>query len=131
MGTWIARNVGLTGGALIVRWIVQNPATKHLANTSHDLWIATAGGIHRSINGGRQWNEIVLPDPSNDEFMREAPIIVGALGFYWIGYDPTNELTLYVLAAVGDETDGLLWIYKTTNLGVTWISRGVLIQFQF
>ncbi len=131
MGAWVARNIGLNDGSLIVRWIVQNPATKHLPSTSHDLWIATAGGIHRSINGGRQWNEIVLPDPSNDEFMREAPIIVGALGFYWIDYDPTNELTLYVLAAVEDETGGLLWIYKTTDLGVNWTSRGLLVQWPF
>ncbi len=127
MGAWVARNTGLTGGALTVRWIVQNPATRHLPSTSHDLWIATNKGIYRSFNGGRQWDQIALPDPSNNEYILPTQFVVEILDFYWIDYDPTNELTLYAIAAIEDETDGRLWMYKTVDLGVTWTSRGLIV----
>ncbi len=124
MGAWVARNNGLIGDALTVHYIVQNPATKHLDSTSHDLWIATNKGIYRSFNGGRQWNEISLPQPSNDEFLPEAPSVLSELDFRWIDYDPTDELTLYALGS--NQTNERLWIYKTTDLGVTWTSRGIV-----
>ena len=59
MAAWVARNTGLTGVNKNVNYIVQNPATRHLNSTSHELWIATGAGsdgnIFRSINGGRLW----------------------------------------------------------------------------
>ncbi len=124
MGSWIARNVGLTGDALTVHYIVQNPATRHLASTSHDIWIATNKGIYRSLNGGRQWDEISLPQPNPDQFAPEKASLLSGLDFRWIDYDPTNSLTLYALAS--NASNDRLWIYKTTDLGITWTSRGIV-----
>lgn len=123
MGTWTARNVGLTGDALTVHYIIINPATRHLPSVSHDLWIATNKGIYRSFNGGLQWNEISIPQPNSTVFLPKAPSVLSELDFRWIDYDPINELTLYSLAS--DQTNERLWIYKTTDLGLTWVSRGL------
>lgn len=123
MGVWTARNDGLTGGALAVHWVVQNPATRHLDSTQHELWIATDGGVLRSFNGGRQWRKIVLPQPSNDEFST-ALVSVDDINFYWIDYSPVDRLTLFVLA--WHRASEQLWIYKTTDLGESWTSRGIV-----
>lgn len=109
---------------LDVNWIVQNPATKRLNSTSHELWIATNGGIFRTLDGGRGWAQITLPDPSNAEFVDSPAATVDELTFHWIDYDPTDELTLYVYAAKPPLSR--IWAYKTTDLGLSWTSRGVL-----
>ncbi len=125
MGAWVARNVGLTGDAKTVHYMIINPATRHLDSTAHDLWIATDKGIYRSFNGGRQWDEISIPQPDSTVFLPKAPSALSELDFRWIDYDLTNELTLYSLAS--DQTNERLWIYKTTDLGITWTSRGIVI----
>ncbi len=107
-----------------VNWIVQNPATKRLNSTSHELWIATDGGIFRTLDGGRGWAQVVLPDPSNAEFVDSPAATVDELTFHWIDYDPTDELTLLALAA--KNSTSRMWEYKTTDLGLTWASRGVI-----
>lgn len=122
---WVARNTGLTGDALNQHWIVQNPATKRLSSESHELWLATDDGIFHSINGGRSWAKIALPTPSNDELLLSSPATIDDLKFHWVDYDPTNQLILYALGAAIIENKNRLWIYKTTNIGLTWISRGI------
>ncbi len=108
-----------------VNWIVQNPATKRLNSSSHELWAATDGGIFRTIDGGRGWAKITLPDPSNAEFLDTPAATVDELTFHWIDYNPTDELTLLVYAAKA--ATSRIWGYKTTDLGLNWTSRGVVV----
>lgn len=122
---WVARNTGLAGDALNQHWIVQNPATRGLSSESHELWLATDDGVYHSINGGRLWAKIALPTPSNDELLLSTPAGIDDLKFHWIDYDPINQTILYALGAAIIENKNRLWIYKTTNIGLTWISRGV------
>lgn len=121
--TWTARNTGLTGTALNVNYIVQLPGTRHISNTHHELLIATDAGIFQTINGGREWAQIVLPDPSNAEFADSPAATVGELTFHWIDYDPTNQAIVYVLGV--KTSNNRFWFYKTTDSGLSWISRGV------
>jgi len=124
---WIARNTGLSGTALNVNWILQNPATRHLNSTSHELWIATDAGIFHSINGGRSWAKIILPDPSNAEFSDSPAATVDELTFHCVKYGAVNNLIMFVLAAKASSSR--IWMYKTTNLWAsgTISSRGVTV----
>ncbi len=119
---WSARNIGLTGDGLTVNYIIQNPATRHLDSTSHDLWIATDGGIYHSTDGGREWAKIILPAPNNDQFVLTPAPTYNDLIFTWIDYDPINDQTLYTLGA--KIASNKTWIYKTTDSGLTWVSKG-------
>lgn len=120
---WTARNNGLTGSALNVNYIIIHPATKHLSSENHELFIATDGGVYQSLNGGRSWAKLNLPDPSNTEFSDSPAATVDELVFYWVALDPRVSGTIYVLAA--KDSLARMWIYKSTNSGQTWTSRGV------
>ncbi len=121
---WTERNVGLTGTAQNVNYITQNPGTRHLSSVNHELLIATDAGIFLSFNGGREWAQIVLPDPSNAEFSDSPAATVDELTFHWIDYDPTNQAIVYVLGV--KTSNNRFWFYKTTDSGLSWTSRGVL-----
>jgi hypothetical protein len=116
-------NIIGSDAALNVNYITQNPRTKHLNSTSHELLIATDGGIFRTYNGGRSWSKITLPDPSNSEFADSPAATVDELTFHWIAYDPLDLNTLYVMAT--KTSVSRVWIYKSTNSGDSWTSRGV------
>jgi photosystem II stability/assembly factor-like uncharacterized protein len=122
--TWTERNTGLSGTEKNVNFIVQNPRTRHLNNANHELLIATDGGVFRSTNGGRGWNKFPLPDPSNAEFGDSPAATVGQLTFHWVDYDPLDKETIFIMAAKASASR--IWIYKTTNSGETWTSRGVI-----
>lgn len=122
--TWTARNDGLTGTQLNVNYIIIFPGTKNLASTNHDLFIATNGGVLRSVNGGRSWALLTLPDPSNAEFADAPAATVDELAFVWCGFDPRVLNTIYVLAT--KDSVSRMWIYKSVDLGENWTSRGVL-----
>lgn len=126
---WNTRSIGLTGFALSVNYIAQHPATKHLNSTSHELLIATVDGVYHSVNGGRSWAKITLPDPSNAEFNDSPAAVVGDLAFVYVDYDPTSGDTVYVLAqdffGAGDVGERQ-WIYKSGDNLATWTSRGIL-----
>lgn len=122
--TWTARNDGLTGAALNVNYIIQNPGTRFLNSTSHELLIATDDGIYHSINGGRQWAKIDLPNPSNTEFVDTPAATVDELTFHWIDYDPTDDLIIYILAL--KSSNNRQWLYKSSDNLITWISRGIV-----
>jgi len=122
--TWSARNTGLTGTALNVNYIVQHPSTRHLNSTSHELLIATDDGIYHSIDGGRGWAKITLPDPSNAEFADSPAATVDELTFHWVDYDPTDSTIIYALAE--KLSVNRQWLYKTTDNLVSWISRGIV-----
>ena len=109
-----------------VSWIIQNPSTKHLNSTSHELWAATDSGLFRTFNGGRGWAKIPLPDPSNAEFGDSPAATIDELTFHWINYDRGDETILYALGAKNSVSR--IWAYKATNSGVNitdWSSRGV------
>lgn len=122
--TWNARNTGLTGVALNVNYITQQPATRFLNSTSHELLIATDDGLYHSTNGGRTWAKITLPDPSNAEFADSPAATVDELTFHWVDYDPTDPLIIYVLGI--KTSTNRQWLYKTSDGLETWISRGVV-----
>ncbi len=124
---WTNRSTGLTATGLNVNYIVQNPATGHLNSSSHELWAATDDSLFRTFNGGRDWAQITLPDPSNAEFSDSPAATISELTFHWIDYDPTDQTILYALGA--KSSTNRIWIYKASNSGVNvsdWSSRGVL-----
>jgi hypothetical protein len=122
--TWVSRNVGLSGSALNVNYIVQHPSTRFLNSTSHELLIATDDGIYHSTNGGRQWAKITLPDPSNAEFADSPAATIDELTFHWIDYDPTDSLIVYALAI--KSSNNRQWLYKSSDNLLNWISRGIV-----
>jgi hypothetical protein len=122
--TWIARNTGLTGTAQNANYITQNPSTRFLNSTSHELLIATDDGLYHSINGGRQWAKITLPNPSNAEFADAPAATVDELTFHWVDYDPTDDTIIYVLAI--KSSNNRQWLYKSSDNLLTWISRGIV-----
>lgn len=97
---WQARNTGLEGIALNVRALKLKPGTKHLSPVNHELWAATADGVYRTTNGGNNWEKLVLPNPSNLEFMEVVPITVEQLDFVNVVFDPLDDNTVYVEARV-------------------------------
>jgi len=121
---WTARNNGLTGNALNVNFIIIHPSSKNLDSSNHELFIATNGGVFRSTDGGRSWAQLTLSDPSNAEFADSPAATVDELTFHWVALDPRVLNTVYVLAA--KDSVSRLWIYKSTDIGETWTSRGVL-----
>jgi hypothetical protein len=122
--TWTARNTGLTGTALNVNYITQHPGTRFLNSTSHELLIATDDGIYHSLNGGRSWAKITLPDPSNAEFADSPAATIDELTFHWVDYDPTDSSIVYALA--NKPSVNRFWLYKSSDNLLTWISRGVV-----
>ncbi len=113
-------------GPAPINWIIQNPSTRHLNSTSHELWAATDNGLFRTFNGGRGWGKMTLPDPSNAEFDDSPVATINQLTFHWINYDRSNNNTLYALAA--KTSVNRVWAYKTTNIGTSWTSRGVVVS---
>lgn len=122
--TWTARNTGLTGTALNVNYITQNPSTRFLNSTSHELLIATDDGIYHSTNGGQAWAKILLPDPSNAEFADAPAATVDELTFHWVDYDPTDDTIIYVLAI--KSSVNRQWLYKSSDNLLNWTSRGII-----
>lgn len=111
--------------ALFVNFIAQKATSKHLGLSSHHLWIATDGGVFETLNGGSAWAQITLPDPSNAEFGDSPVATVEDLKFDWVAFDPGDESIVYVRGIT--TTPPRAWIYKTTDNGLAWISRGVTI----
>lgn len=123
-GQVFGENIVSSDAALSVNYIVQNPRTKHLSSLTHELLIATDGGVFRTYNGGRGWSRIQLPDPSNAEFGDVPAATVDELTFHWCAYDP---LTLGVLYALGYKASvNRIWIYRSVDDGLIWSSRGVI-----
>lgn len=121
MPSWVERNNGLNQNT---NYITIHPKTQHLSSAGHILLAATDGGIFRTENGGRQWEQMVLPDPSNAEFGDVPAATVDELVFDWIDYDPDDTDTIYCR---GLKTSlSRMWIYKSSDNGVSWSSRGVV-----
>jgi hypothetical protein len=121
--TWTARNNGLTGTALNVNYIIIHPSTKNLVSSNHELYIATDDGIYHSLNGGTSWAKLTLPDPSNAEFADSPAATIDELTFHWIVFSPLN---LQVLLALGaKDSVSRIWLYRSVDSGLSWISRGV------
>ncbi len=126
MGTWVARNNGLTGTLLNVNYIVIVPGTRHQPSTGHVVFIATDGGVLKSTNGGRSWSQFTLPDPNNAQFGDSPAATVDELTFHWIAFSPLNLNIFHVLAA--KDSVSRLWLYKSSDSGTSWISRGVIAE---
>jgi hypothetical protein len=121
MASWVERNTGLNQST---NYITIHPKTRHLSSTGHILLAATDGGIFRTENGGRQWEQVILPDPSNAEFGDVPAATVDELIFDWIDYDPSDTDIIYCR---GLKTSlSRMWIYKSTDSGDSWTSRGVV-----
>jgi hypothetical protein len=116
--TWTARNDGLTGTALNSNNIVQRPNTKNLNSTSHELLLPTDDGLYHSVNGGRQWAKIPLPDPTG------GGATVDELTFHWVDYSPLDSNIVFVLAVKVSTSQ--VWIYKSIDDLLSWISRLVV-----
>ncbi len=123
MAAWTARNTGLTGTALNVNYITQNPNSRHRNSTSHELLIATDDGLYHSQNGGRAWAKITLPDPSNAEFSDSPAAVIADLTFHWADYDPTSDITVYLLGI--KTSNNRQWLYKSSDDLASWSSRGI------
>jgi PKD repeat protein len=121
---WEARNGGLTGAALNVAYGVLRPGDAHTPNTVHHLLIAADAGLYHTADGGRNWGAFLLPDPSNAEFGDVPAAVLSDLTFDWIDYDPGDLGTIYARGVYA--AANRLWVYKSTDGGVTWTSRGVV-----
>jgi hypothetical protein len=122
--TWTQRSGGLTGSALNVNSIALRPGDKRLPNTVHQLYAATDGGVFRTHNGGRSWEQILLPDPSNAEFADAPAATVDELVFHKVVYSLEDPELLWVLASKA--SPARIWVYSTDDGGVDWTSRGLL-----
>lgn len=122
-----ALTVENTTKSLYVNYVAMAPHTRHLPKENHELWIATEAGIYRTVNGCQTWAKILLPDPSNAEFGDAPPATVDELDFDWVGFSPlVGASEIYIR---GTKTSSQrMWIYKSTDAGTSWISRGVLIS---
>lgn len=117
MPSWVNRSVGLD---LNVNYIAIHPATKHLSSSGHILLAATDGaatdgGIYLTTNGGRQWGQVVLPDPTG------GGATIDELTFHWIDFDPTNSNIVYALGV--KVAANQQWVYKSSDGLLTWSSR--------
>lgn len=127
MANWVARNTGLNQST---NYITIHPKTRHLDSTGHILLAATDGGIYRTENGGRQWEQIVLPDPSNAEFGDVPAATVDELVFDWVDYaqlnpnDPDGPMAIYCRGL--KTANSRMWIYRSDDNADSWTSRGVV-----
>jgi hypothetical protein len=112
MPSWVSRNVGLNQS---VNYLVIHPATRHLSSSGHVLLAATDGGVYVTGNGGQQWAQVVLPDPTG------GGATIDELTFHWIDYDPTNSAIIYALGVKAAANQ--LWTYKSSDSLATWTSK--------
>lgn len=96
--TWQSRNNGLTGDALHVNSMVMKPGQSHLPDGSHEIWIATVGGVYKSENSGKSWSQVPMGDPSNAEFGDVPSAIEDELNWIHIVFDPVDANTIYIEA---------------------------------
>jgi photosystem II stability/assembly factor-like uncharacterized protein len=72
------------------------------------------GGVYRSDDGGRSWNDIAPGLPSDFGF----PLAI----------DPADADSAYVIPLTGDTDrvtpDGEVRVYETRDAGATWAPRG-------
>lgn len=123
MATWTALNDGLSGTALNVNHIARYPSSNTRGAQWDLLYAATDGGVFFKRAGNLTWNQFTLPDPSNAEFGDSPAATVDELTFHWVAFSPVNGSLLFVLAA--KDSVSRMWIYKSSDLGTTWTSRGV------
>lgn len=118
---WEARNGGLSGDALNVNYIALRPGDRPKPDDVHELLAATDDGLYRTNDGGRNWEQLILPDPSDAEFTSPA---VGDITFDWVAYSPLDLDTYFARGVYAASSQ--MWIYKSSDAGVTWSSRGVV-----
>lgn len=118
---WTAKNDGLSGNALNVNYMVMRPGDKHKPADVQELLIATDDGLYRTKNGGTGWEKLILPDPSDAEFASPA---VSAIAFDWVDYSLLDLDTIFARGVYAASSQ--MWIYKSTDAGGTWSSRGVI-----
>jgi hypothetical protein len=73
--SWVAKNNGLSGDALVVHDLKIDPATQNLGQDAKTLWIATDGGIYVSNDGGGSWAQKNPAGVSNQWGDSPAPTI--------------------------------------------------------
>lgn len=122
MPSWVELNTGLNQN---VHYIAIHPATRHLSVMGHILLAATDGGVFMKDSGSLQWIYFTLPDPSNAEFGDAPAATIDELTFHWVDFDRLNLNVMYALGVKASVNRQ--WIYKSTDIGQTWTSRGVVI----
>lgn len=95
---WQQCNTGLTDDALYVNSMVMKPGQGHINSSQHRMCIATRAGVFFTSNGGRSWEQIELPDPSNAEFADSPAATVDELDFIRVFYDNLDANSVYVVA---------------------------------
>lgn len=96
--TWVERNQGLEDDALFVNSMVMRPGQEHLSDGSHEIWIATLGGVYKSENSGKSWSRVNMDDPSNVEFGDDPAATVDDLDWIHIVFSPDDADTVYIEA---------------------------------
>jgi hypothetical protein len=113
MPSWVNRSTGLN---LNVNYIAIHPATRGLSSARHVLLAATDGGIYITGNGGRQWGQVLLPDPTGG-----SGATIDTLTFHWVDFSPVNSNIILALGVKVSTNEQ--WIYKSTDALLTWTSR--------
>lgn len=73
--TWTAKNSGLSGPALTVNDVKIDPSTYGLPDEEKIIWIATAGGLYVSNDGGDTWTQKNPATVSNGAADSPAPAV--------------------------------------------------------
>jgi len=109
--TWTKTNLG-NKHVYAVHWGLEHPIL-----TKGILWAACKEGVYKTINGGNTWSKMFLDNPL-ELIDSDGTITESDLYFPGVVTKHSDARKVYVLA--GDYGDHGVWLYKSTNEGVSW-----------
>jgi photosystem II stability/assembly factor-like uncharacterized protein len=86
--------------------------------------------FYHSLDGGRNWNQVMLPAPSGapaNMFSRAE----NGCGILDIPYAGKEGLILFMRCQMYEESNPTGWLYTTMDGGMTWSSRALPVPFGY
>jgi hypothetical protein len=118
-GTWGKGVYKTTDGTTWAQTALNNTKVYDIAvPDDKEVWAACEGGIYSTMDSGDSWEKQTMGTPSD----QDAGVVESDL--YWPGVvvDPDG----YVYCLAGDVNFHGIWIYKSTDKGLTWTNKKVL-----